>query len=179
MPDPVSLPHPQKLYASLRALASAELRSRAVFDFVCAATGAESGYLFLARGPKLECVAASHGSAASPGLIQEVSSAWDHELDREPDDNMNKTLDVSTIEALRRAKPPLPPANSQSSAFERRMLSIYRGARWVPVGVAVLKAREARPLTPIRQVHVAAVCNALLDAGDVVESAPEAEARSS
>lgn len=179
MHAPVSLPHPQKLYAALRAMTSADARARAVFEFVCASTGAESGFLFLARGHDLECVVSSRAAAPTPELLAEVTSAWNRELDRQPDDNMNKTLDVNTIEALRKARQPATPANTQATGFERRMLSIYRGARWVPVGVAVLKAREVRPLTPIRQVHVAAVCNALLDAGDVAEHEPDAEARSS
>jgi hypothetical protein len=37
----------------------------------------------------------------------------------------------------------------------------------LPVGLVMLRAREGRSLAPIRQVHVEAMCNALLDAGDV------------
>jgi hypothetical protein len=36
--------------------------------------------------------------------------------------------------------------------------------------MATLKAKPGKGLLPMRQVHIAALCNALLDAGDVADS---------
>jgi hypothetical protein len=164
----VNLPHPQRLYAALRAQASPELRARAVFEFLCTLTGAERGFLFLSQGLELVCAASSPGAALSAAVRRQLDAVWQHELDREPDDGSLETLDVKTIEALRKSKPELT-SNTLGGVYQRRMLSTYRGPRWLPVGIALLKARDTRELTPIRQVHVAAICNALIDAGDVVE----------
>lgn len=175
MAEPTNLPHPQKLYSALRAHGSAEARAAAVFEFMCSSTGAEGGFLFLPHGDALVCRA---GSILPPpaALSTEVNAAWDRELDRQPEDgNMDKTLDVKALDALRLSKPPAP---QSAFPYERRMLSIYRGPRWVPVGMAMLKARPGKALLPMRQVHIAALCNALLDAGDVVDHGAEALPRS-
>jgi hypothetical protein len=175
MAEPTNLPHPQKLYSALRAHGSAEARATAIFEFMCSSTGAESGFLFLPRGDALVC---SAGSSLPPpaALSTEVNTAWNRELDRQPEDNnMDKTLDIKALDALRLSKPP--PALS-AFPYERRMLSIYRGPRWVPIGIAMLKARAGKALLPMRQVHIAALCNALLDAGDVIDHGKPALPRS-
>jgi hypothetical protein len=124
-------------------------------------------YLFLQRAGELILAASTQGEPAPADLIEEAKRTWDRELDRQPDDN--KTVEFSSLDALLAAQErPLWRA-ANDDVFERRLLSLYRGATWLPVGLVMLRTRENQALVPIRQVHIEAVCNALLDSGDVQE----------
>src|ERR1700755_249055 len=167
MPEIVALPHPRKLYTQLRECASAQARAQAALEFVRTCTSSEGGFLFLARGGQLQLAASTLLVQPPTDLVEEVRRTWNRELDREPDDN--KTLELSTIEALRAAQESPLWKSASKEVFERRLLSVYRTQTWVPVGLVMLRTRENKALVPIRQVHIEALCSALLDCGDVHE----------
>jgi hypothetical protein len=151
----------------LRECASPQARAQAALEFVRSCTSSDVGYLFLARAGDLILVASTQGEPPPADLIEEARRTWDRELDRQPEDN--KTVEFSSLDALVAAQErPLWHASNQD-VFERRLLSLYRGVTWVPVGLVMLRTRENQALVPIRQVHIEAVCNALLDSGDVQE----------
>jgi hypothetical protein len=161
------LPNPRKLYSTLRETPSANDRAQAVSDFLCSATGADAIHLFLARAGEPALVADSPSETASAEMLAEVRRAWNHDLERQPEDQKTKTLDVSAL--LPTLEPPQP-WKSATGSYQLRLLSVYRNSSWVPVGVAMLKCPTDRPLSPIRQAHIEAICNALIDAGDVSDS---------
>jgi hypothetical protein len=167
MPEIVALPHPRKLYLQLRECASAQARAQAALEFVRGCTSSEAGFLFLSRGGDLQLTASTLAVQPGTDLIAEAQRTWDRELDRQPDDN--ETLELSTIEAMRSAQESPLWRNANQEVFERRLLSVYRSASWVPVGLVMLRTRENKALVPIRQVHIEALCSALLDSGDVQE----------
>jgi len=167
MADPVALPPPRKLYTQLRECTSTLSRAQAALEFIRTCTTSEGGFLFLPRSSELTLIASSNGAQPSPELLLEAKRTWDRELDRQPDDN--KTLELSSIEALRAAQENAVWRNQDDETYERRLLSIYRATGWTPVGLVMLRTRDGKSLQPIRQVHIEAVCNALLDSGDVQE----------
>jgi hypothetical protein len=167
MAEIVALPHPRKLYTQLRECASAEMRAQAALEFVRGCTSSDGGYLFLSRAGDLQLAANTQAVQPPAELVEEARRTWDRELDRQPDDN--KTLELSTIEALRAAQESPLWRSSSKEVFERRLLSVYRSQAWVPVGLVMLLTRENKALVPIRQVHIEALCSALLDSGDVQE----------
>jgi hypothetical protein len=167
MPEIVALPHPRKLYTQLRECATAQARAQAALEFVRGCTSSDGGFLFLSRAGDLTLAASTQSAQPAADLVEEARRTWDRELDRQPDDN--KTLELSTIEALRAAQESPLWRNANKEIFERRLLSVYRSATWVPVGLVMLRTRENKALVPIRQVHIEALCSALLDSGDVQE----------
>ncbi len=170
MSESAALPRPRKLYTQLRECVSAPARAQAALEFVRTSTSSDGGFLFLARAGDLVLAASTQGAQPPADLIEEARRTWDRELDRQPEDN--KTLEFSSLEALLAAQErPLWQASNQE-VFERRLLSLYRGVVWIPVGLALLRTREEKALVPIRQLHIEALCNALLDSGDVQEPAP-------
>jgi hypothetical protein len=177
MADQVALPNPRTLYSQLRECTSAQARAQAALEFVRGCTNSEGGCLFLMSGGQLSVAANSNGVEPTPELLQEATRTWDRELDRHPEDNKTETLELSTIAALQSTQESPVWHSSKSEAFERRLLSVYRGPNWLPVGLVMLRAREGRALVPIRQVHIEALCNALLDAGDVQERSAGAQTR--
>lgn len=177
MAEPVALPNPRTLYTQLRECASAALRAQAALEFVRSCTGSEAGYLFLMCGGQLTLAASTQGVPAPQDMVAEVARTWHRELDSHPEDNKTETLELSSIEAMRSAQESPVWRNANAEAFERRLLSMYRGPNWLPVGLVMLRARDGRSLSPIRQVHVEALCNALVDSGDVAD--PGSVARSS
>jgi hypothetical protein len=164
------LPHPRKLYSMLLEAPSPQARAQAVSDFLCSCVGAEAIHLFLARGDELALVVSSPGETVTPELTSEAKRVWSRDLERQPDDQKTKTLDVSALELMRTAEQ-TSRWQSPSGSYERRILGVYRESRWVPVGIAMLKTNSDRALAPIRQAHIESICNALLDAGDVSDSA--------
>ena len=168
MAEHVALPPPRTLYTQLRECASSQARAAAVLGFLRDCTGSEAGFLFLARPDGLSLAASTGGSQPATDLVAEVRRSWDRELDRQPDET--KTLELSSIEALRNTGQQSPFwSGASTELFERRLLSMYRSGSWIPVGLVMLRAREGT-LVPIRQVHIEALCSALLDSGDVSES---------
>jgi hypothetical protein len=176
MADQAALPNPRTLYTKLRECTSAQDRAQAALEFVRGCTNSEGGCLFLLRGGQL-ALAANSNVEPTDELLQEAARTWDRELDRHPEDNKTETLELSTIEALRSTQESPVWRSSNSEAFERRLLSVYRGPNWLPVGLVLLRSREDRALVPIRQVHVEALCNALLDSGDVQERSAGGQTR--
>jgi hypothetical protein len=169
MSESSALPRPRKLYTQLRECESSQARAQAALEFVRSCTSSDIGHLFLARAGDLVLAASTQGEPPSADLIDEARRTWDRELDRQPEDN--KTVEFSSMDALLAAQErPLWRASNQD-VFERRLLSLYRGATWLPIGLVMLRTRENQALVPIRQAHIEAVCNALLDSGDVQEFA--------
>lgn len=170
MTEIVALPQPRELYTQLRECASAPARAQAALEFVRGCTSSDGGFLFLSSAGELQLVASAQGEQSPADLIAEARSTWERELDRQPDDT--KTLELSAIEALRASQESPLWRSSNNQVFERRLLSISRSAKWVPVGLVMLRTREGKALVPIRQVHIEALCNALLDSGDVEDRIP-------
>lgn len=160
------VPHPRKLYTQLRDAPSAQQRERAALDFLCSSSGAAGGYLFLSRASGLQLALGADARKPSPELIAEASRAWARELDTQSDNGTVKTIDMDLLELVRDQPDETwlwrSPENDQ---YERRVLGVYRGGQWEPVGLVMLQvASDGRPLASWRQVHVDALCNALLDA---------------
>jgi hypothetical protein len=166
MPEQVPLLHPRKLYTRLRECASANARAHAALEFVRTSTSSDGGFLFLRRAGELALAASTQDLQPPADLVEEARRTWDRELDRQPDDN--KTVEMTTAEAFRVQESPLW-LTSTKEVFERRLLSVYRSGTWVPVGLVMLRTQENKALVPIRQVHIEALCSALLDSGDVPE----------
>ena len=167
MSEHAVLPHPRTLYAQLRECATPQARAHGTLEFLRACTSSDAGFLFLSQGGELRLAASTQGLEPPPDLLAEVQRSWDRELDRQPEDN--KTLELSSIEALRAAQESPYWQASTAEFFERRLLSTYRSSNWVPVGFVMLRARERKSIVPIRQVYIETLCSALLDAGDVSE----------
>jgi hypothetical protein len=170
MSEIVALPHPRKLYTQLRECDSAQARAQAALEFVRGCTSSDGGFLFLSQAGDLQLVASSQGEPSADDLLAEARRTWERELDRQPDEN--KTLELSAIETLRATQESPFWRSSNAEVYERRLLSVYRSATWVPVGLVMLRTRENKALVPIRQVHIEALCSALLDSGDVQERGP-------
>jgi hypothetical protein len=170
MSETVSILHPRKLYAMLRACPSRDERARASFEFLLSSLGASHGFLFLRNDDRLTLAASAPNTQPPPGLVEQVELTWERELDSPHDDNKTKTLDVSVIKApLRTNRNPLW-QGANGEVFEHRVLSTYRGAHWVPVGLAAFERHGEASL--LRQAHVESLCNAFLDAGDVPATTP-------
>ncbi len=159
MTAPDAFVHPRKLYAALCASSSSDARAHDVLSFLCASSGAEHAFLFLLRDGQLALAASHHAGEPVPELLEELQRVWDRELDVPPDGN--RTLDVSELQAAREGGHVL---LVRGQSFQPRTLSTYRGASWVPVGIVALQIRDDRELEVIRQAHIDAICNALLDA---------------
>jgi len=172
MNAPRELIHPRKLYSRLREAPSAAERAKSVLGFLCSATGAAGGYLFLLRDETLALACSTLDGGDSPELRAEVMRAWNQDLDRLPENNQTMTMDGGSIDLSRQVSTYAPWRNAQNDVFERRLLCVYRYARWTPVGIAMLKSEGGHELAPVRPSHIEALCGALLDAGDVSEPAP-------
>jgi hypothetical protein len=159
--------HPRKLYAAIRACSSAQDRARTALLFACNGAGAASGLLFLAQKDGLKR-AAGADSDATPELIEHVNEAWARR--REPQGENSATIDTSELAAMTLAEDPHW-TSPRGESFERRLLSVHRASRWVAVGIVMLRAVPARSLLAMRRAHVEALCNALIDAGDIYGAA--------
>jgi hypothetical protein len=171
MSNTVEFLHPRKLYSMLMACPSAETRAAAALEFVRGCTVAPHGFLFLCRDGRLELAASSRERDPSPELLEEVSRVWKQKK-RTPGS------DQTTIGAsgpVRRLGPTEENSawTSTAGTFDHRLLSVDRAGQWVPVGIAMLAVPESGTLLPMRHVHVSALCEALLDAGDVASTAAE------
>jgi hypothetical protein len=163
MVDAVGTLHPRKLYTMLSACSSRADRARTAFEFLRGSTAADGGFLFLSSGSELVLAASSEPEPPS-ALLEHVKQAWQRR--RAPQTDDSRTLDASELEKLLADENPNW-SDEDGNAFERRLLSTYRAERWVPVGIAMLRAARTRSLMPVRHTHVEAICNALLDAGDI------------
>lgn len=162
-------PHvdPRRLYTTLRDQASATDRAKSVLEFLAAASGAEGGHLFLARDGGLQFSSSSLEPNPPADLVAEATRAWNHELDRPTDDNATRTLEIDKIDALRNAEPSTTWTSPLGETFERRLLSNYRSGEFTPVGLVMLRVPQGKRLSAIRRAQLEAICNALIDCGDV------------
>jgi hypothetical protein len=167
MSEPANHVHPRKLYSMLCACADAPARAKAALDFLCSSMGAESGFLMLVRGGELSVACSSGGRALAPELMEPVMQLWAKESDAQPEGDNTRTVDIRALVEPAASAEPSAWALSTGERFEPRLLSVYRDSVWVPVGVALLKARAEQRLRPIRGAHVEALCNAFLDSADV------------
>ena len=169
MRDPVSLLHPRKLYDMLRACTSADARARAALEFLRGSTGAELGFLLQERGARLALTASTRDQAPPPGLVEEAERAWNELRGAQVDDT--KTRDIGEIQATGDQLPSSAWQSANGDSYERRVLGTHR-TQWVAVGLVVLKVGAGRALQPIRHAHVVAICEALLDSGDMSVVSP-------
>jgi hypothetical protein len=166
MAGPYTLLHPRKLYAQIRECASASDRAHAVLECLSGATGARSGFLLLFADRQLEVAAATAGGAPPAGLMEEARRAWSEQSTSVRSDNT--TMDVrGHMQHLTPTEQALPWTDPQGGAYVARILAVHRDSQFIQVGVAMLKLDAGRPLAALRRTHVEALCNALLDAGDV------------
>src|SRR5260221_2668945 len=156
MADPVGVLHPRKLYAMLRACPSADARAEAALEFVRECAGSEVGVLLLSRGGELAVAASTADSTLPPGLL-EATRTWNREQATQANDDRTKTVDESARQALRSLSERPSWKGPTGEVFERCMLSIHRGTRWVRLGMVVLKVAEGRALSQIRHFHVEAL----------------------
>lgn len=163
MPAPKPL-HPSKLYTKLRECTDARSRAAAVLEFLVTSTGALGGYVLLARQGELVVAAASSAKELPAPLMTRARELWGKDQATHSEADNTRTVDSrqlgSTLLESQRWQGP------DGEQYEPRVLGIYRGSRWVPVGISVLQIDADDPRR-IRQPHVDAICNALLDAGDI------------
>lgn len=158
--------HPRKLYSNLRACPSLEARAHAALEFLCGCTGSARGMLFIDCGGKLTCLSRTPSLPASSDLIQEAERIWARQEDLLPDDSRTRTIDLQA-----RRKPDTDEeaerfVSSTGVAFERRLLATGRAMRFIPVGVVMLE--ESPQIDQLRHAYIESICNAFIDAGDVV-----------
>lgn len=156
--------HPRKLYTKLRDCADAQARASAVLDFMVESTGAREGFVLLARQGELVVAANSNAQEPCAQLIERAHKLWASESDAQSENDMTRTMDARQLGSALVESMQWQAANGQS--HEPRVLGFYKGSEWCPLGIAVLASSPAG-LRPIRHAHIEAVCNALLDAGDV------------
>jgi hypothetical protein len=167
MQDRVPALHPRKLYEMLRACPSAETRAAAALSFVRGCTGAKSGFLLVAREGELVIAARVYEGEVPRGLVEDATRTWS--VGPSVQTNVSETLDASALAALDRMKDTPTWVSPSGEAFERRLLAAHRGSRWARAGLLLLKAAPGDTLLPIRHAHIEALCNALIDSGDVAE----------
>lgn len=160
------LPPPRKLYQMTKALELGPERTRAVLDFLVRFSQCANGWLFLARGGEIESVVGTRQGAPAVELLGEARSIWRRELANQPEDLRTQTVKSSGVERLpeRLERPRW--TSPDGLEYVHQLLSVYRGLSWVPLGIAMLELGPAA-VTPLRQPYIDALCNALLDAGDV------------
>jgi hypothetical protein len=155
--------HPRKVYAALKACASAELRAECSLEFLCKSARTDAGFLFLLLNGRPTLVCSTSDAKPAAGLLAEVELVAVRELDLQPDARTTKTLDLSELSSSSaRQNTGWPGPNGER--FELRMLSTYRDERWVPIGLVALAASGEQSLAAFRQAHIDALCNAFIDA---------------
>jgi hypothetical protein len=150
----------------LCACPSTDARARAALEFVRSMTGAGKAFLFLHRGGELSLVATSRDHLPPNGVGQAAALFWNEQLAAPADDK--ETRDIAELQAEITIAPRASWTSEGGEVFERRILATDR-PRWALCGLVVLGAE--RPLSPIRHAHVAAICEALIESGDVVPPA--------
>ena len=159
--------HPSKLYSSLRECTDTRSRAVAVLEFLVSSTGARGGYVVLSRNGELVVAASSGPKDLSPQLMERARALWASDQA-----SHNEVDNTRTMDARQRSSTLLESQQWQDTDGQRydpRVLGIYRGSVWRPVGISVLAVDGDAPRR-IRQPHIDAICNALLDSGDVANS---------
>lgn len=160
--------HPNKLYSMLRECTDARARAEAVLDYLVNHSGARAGYVLLARGGELVVVASSDSKALPSQLMERARALWLSDLASHTEQDKTRTVDARQLASALIETQPWQDGDGEH--YEPRVLGMYRGTRWIPVGISVLAA-DPLESRRIRQPQIDAICKALLDAGDVAENA--------
>lgn len=169
MPAPRPL-HPSKFYKMLRESPDSKARADAVLEFLVNSTGARAGYLLLARQGELVVAASSNRQELPPQLMERARALWLSDQASHSESDTTRTMDTRQLgSSLLESQTWQAPDGEQ---YDPRVLGMYRGSRWIPVGISVLAA-DANGSRRIRQQHIDSICNALLDAGDIVNTTRE------
>jgi hypothetical protein len=159
---------PTQLQKKLIACAGPKERAAEVLSFLVSSAGARAGYVLLSRNGELVLAASSDQRELPAQLMERARALWASDQASHSEADNTRTLDARQLGSTQ-----LESQDWQAPDGERylpRVLGIYRNSRWVPVGIAVLAADENGPRR-IRHAYVDAICNALLESGDVVDSA--------
>jgi hypothetical protein len=163
--SPIAALQPRKLYAMIRACTTPDARARAALEFLRASAAADGGFLFLAQRGALQLAASSEREPPA-GLSDHVAGAWSRFSP--PQADRSRTLDAREMQAALSTEEDDPRWIGPGGApFERRMLSTFRASIWIPVGIAALRAGAAGSLRPVRHAQIEALCDALIEAGDI------------
>lgn len=165
MPNPTSLLPPRNLYKMLRACTTPDARARMALGFLRNGAGSQSGFLFQPKNGQLVVTASTSNQPAPPGMLEDAQRAFD-ELSNSALDDMQATgVRISSSTAM---KAPEPIWHAPDGAiFERRALGTHRAHQWTLVGLVMLKRDGSEPLQPIRHTYVTAICEAMIEAGDL------------
>jgi len=165
MANPTSLLPPRNLYQMLRACTSPDARARAALEFLRSGAGSQNGFLFQPKNGRLVVTASTGNQPAPPGMLEDAQRAFDELRDNALDDAQATGTKVSMAAAMR-APEPLWHAPG-GVIFERRALGTHRAHRWTLVGLVMLRRDASQAVQPIRHTHIAAICEAMADAGDL------------
>jgi hypothetical protein len=122
--------------------------------------------MFLARNDQLMLVAQLGDVAPPAGLSDAADQLW---KEQPKTSSGAKTI----VEMASKLKPQThvdqPPrwTIEGGACFEARLLSMHSNLLWLPLGIAMLEVAQSGQLLPIHHAHIEAICNALLDSGDV------------
>jgi hypothetical protein len=165
MPNPTSLLPPRNLYKMLRACTTPDARARMALGFLRNGAGSQSGFLFQPKNGQLVVTASTNNQPPPAGMLEDAQRAFD-ELSNSALDDMQATgVRISSSAALR-APEPLWHA-PDGTIFERRGLGTHRAHQWTLVGLVMLRRDGSEPLQPIRHTYVTAICEAMIEAGDL------------
>jgi hypothetical protein len=149
----------------LRACPSPDARARIALGFLRNAAGSQIGVLFQPKNGQLVVTASTGNHPPPPGMLEDAQRAFDDLRNNALDDMQATGIRVSSTTI---ARPPEPLWHDPGGAiFERRGLGMHRAHQWTLVGLVMLKRDASDPLQPIRHTYVTAICEAMLDAGDV------------
>lgn len=165
MPNPTSLLPPRNWYQMLRACTSPEARARMALGFMRSGAGSQSGFLFQPKNGLLVVTASTANQPAPPGMLEDAQRAFDELRNVGLDDMQATGVRISSATAMR-APEPLWHA-PDGAIFERRGLGMHRAHQWTLVGLLMLKRDANEPLQPIRHTYVTAICEAMIEAGDL------------
>ena len=92
-------------------------------------------------------------------LRERATQLWIKESDGRPENDQTRTVEIRQL-----VEPVAQPESSlwtlsSGERFQPQLLSTYRDNRWLPVGMALLKARKDHSLSAIRRAHVEALCS--------------------
>lgn len=170
--NPTSLLPPRSLYQMLRACPSPDARARIALGFLRNGAGAQTGFLFQPTDGQLVVTASTGNHQAPPGMLEDAQRAFDELRNNALDDMQATGARISTAVAMR-APEPLWHA-PDGTIFERRPLGTHRAHQWTLVGLVMLKRDASEPLQPVRHTYVTAICEAMIDAGDLQSAAEPA-----
>lgn len=170
--NPTGLLSPRQLYQLLRACASPAARARVALEFLRGGAGSKAGFLFQPKDGGLVLTMSTTNQSPPPGMLEDAQRACDELRNTALDDaeatgtRISRTAFMNIPDPLWRAP--------GGTVFERRQLGTHRDQRWTLVGLVMLLRDADEELQPIRHTHIAAICDAMLDAGDLQNAAKPA-----